>query len=98
MSKSTWIAIEYASLTCIPEEKFFSFWSTKRSSPANATIVVESLSHLTSRHAEERAVDPDVVARRELGVEPDSELDERREPAVDADEARCPGGRSRRGS
>ena len=47
--------------------------------------VVESLSSSRFVHAEERAVDPDVVARRELGVEADAELDERRKPPVDDD-------------
>ena len=38
MSKSTWIAIEYASRSCMPDEKFLSFWSTKRSSSAKPTM------------------------------------------------------------
>ena len=83
-SKSTWIAIEYASRTCIPDEKFFSFWSTKRSRPAKSKILVEPLLELALPEAEERAVDPDVVACGELRVEADAELDERRQPAVDS--------------
>ena len=70
----------------MPDEKFFSFWSMKRSSPANATISSKRSAKLATGQPEERPVDPDVVARGELGVEPDPELDERRESSVDTDE------------
>ena len=88
MSKSTWIAIEYASRTCIPDEKFLSFWSTNRSSSAKATISSKRSRSWRRREAEQRAVDADVVARGQLGVEADAELDERRQEAVDAHRAR----------
>ena len=42
---------------------------------------------LAARKTEQRAVDPDVVARVQLRVEADAELDERREQAVDANAA-----------
>jgi hypothetical protein len=38
MSNVTWTEIEYARRISIPDEKFFTFWSTKRSSSANRTI------------------------------------------------------------
>ena len=52
-----------------------------------ADDLVEPLGHLLRREAEQRAVDADVVARVEIGVEADAELDERRQPAGDADGA-----------
>ncbi len=98
MSKSTWIAIEYASRTCMPDEKFFSFWSTNRSSSAKATMSSKRRVELAPREPEQGAVDADVVAGGELGVEADAELDERREERRRAGRRRDPGGRSPRGS
>ena len=68
----------------MPDEKFFSFWSTKRSSSANATISSKRSLELARREAEQRAVDADVVARGQLRVEADAELDERRKQPLDA--------------
>ena len=72
----------------MPDEKFFSFWSTNRSSSAKPTISSNRSSSSSSRQAEQRAVDADVVARGQLRVEADAELDERREHAVDANASR----------
>ena len=49
--------------------------------------LVEALLELALAQPEQRAVDADVVARRELEVEADAELDERREQPVDPNEA-----------
>ena len=53
---------------------------------------------LGPREAEQGAVEVDVLAPGELGVEADAELDEGHEPAVDARRGRRSAGRCRRGS
>ena len=62
-----------------------SFWSTNRSSSANSRISSKLLVELALAQSGEGAVDADVVPRGELGVEPDAELDERREQPGHAD-------------
>ena len=57
--------------------------------------LVEALARLLAREPEHDRVDEHVLARRQLGVEADAELDERRQPAVDLDRRprrprRCP--------
>ena len=49
--------------------------------------VVEARVELAARETEKRAVDANVVARVQLEVEADAELDERREQAVDPNAA-----------
>jgi hypothetical protein len=49
--------------------------------------VVEAGARLAPRQAEHRRVDDHVVARREVRVEADAQLDERRQAPVDADGA-----------
>ena len=46
--------------------------------------LVEALARLGAREAHHHRVDDDVVARGEVGVEADAELDERRQPALHA--------------
>ena len=50
--------------------------------------LVEALARLLAREAEHGRVDQDVLARGQVRVEADAQLDERREPAVDVDRAR----------
>ena len=87
MSNGTWIAIENARRTCIPGRVVLELLVDEPLELGEADDLVEPLVDLLRRQAEQRAVDADVVACVEIRVEADAELDERREPAVDADGA-----------
>ena len=58
--------------------------------------VGEAAAGLGAREAHHHRVDHDVVLRREIRVEADAELDERREPPLDGDRALRRAGRCRR--
>ena len=46
---------------------------------------LEAPPHVRAREAQERALEHDVLARGELAVEPQAELEDRRDPAGDVD-------------
>ncbi len=74
---SAWIATEKARRTCIPDEKFLSFWSAKRDDLGKGDDVVDLRLKLLARQPEHRAVQEDVLAGGQLRVEAHAELEER---------------------
>ena len=77
MSGSRCAATANASRRYIPDEYRLSGVSRNRSTPANATISSKRRAISRTLHAEDRAVQEDVLAARELGVEAGADLEQR---------------------
>ena len=60
----------------------------ERPTPANSTISSNCVAISCAAHAEDRAVEEDVLAAGQLGVEPGADLEQRADAAVDVDRAR----------
>ena len=94
-SASTWIITLNASRTCMPERVVLELEVLELAQLGEVDDLLVALARLRRAQAEHDRVEDHVVARRQVGVEADAELDERRQPAVDPDVARRWPGRCR---